>query len=123
MTTDNSIWKAEIKENRIKLFSFVIAVGLCVLFCGYFWVSGSSLSEQSYEIKLNEKINPNYAPVASLTRLPGIGIGRAKAIVDYRENFKEENDGHVFRNCDDLQKVKGIGPKIAQNISEWLKFE
>jgi DNA uptake protein ComE-like DNA-binding protein len=57
-----------------------------------------------------------------LRRLPGIGDGRAKKIAAYRENFSREN-GEAFRNCDDLQKVKGIGPKTTADICEWLKFE
>jgi competence ComEA-like helix-hairpin-helix protein len=86
----------------------------------------SSLLElgQSYEIGLDEKINPNDAPLASLVRLPGIGIGKASAIVAYRRDFSEQNDNKAaFENCDDLQKVKGIGPKTIENISEWLIFE
>jgi competence ComEA-like helix-hairpin-helix protein len=54
--------------------------------------------------------------------LPGIGVRRAEAIMDYRENFSKET-GKAFQNCDDLQKVKGIGPKIVEDICEWLKFE
>jgi len=56
--------------------------------------------------------------------LPGIGISRAGAIVAYRENIAEQNTGMpAFENPNDLQKVKGIGPKTVENISEWLKFE
>jgi DNA uptake protein ComE-like DNA-binding protein len=58
----------------------------------------------------------------SLRRLPGIGDGRARKIVAYRESFSREN-GKAFRNCDDLQKVKGIGPETAKDICEWLRFE
>jgi competence ComEA-like helix-hairpin-helix protein len=79
---------------------------------------------QSCQIVLDEQINPNDAPSASLVRLPGIGIGRAGAIVAYRDNFgKKNSNSRTFRNCEDLQKVKGIGPKTVENISEWLKFE
>jgi len=57
-------------------------------------------------------------------RLPGIGDVRVKAIIAYRENFSKKNSNSgAFRNCDDLQKVKGIGPKTAEDICEWLKFE
>jgi len=57
-----------------------------------------------------------------LARLPGIGLVRAEAIIAYRENFYD-NEARPFRDCDDLQKVRGIGPKTAANICEWLKFE
>ena len=117
----------EVRQNRIRAFAFVIAASLAVCFSTGFVVSslvefGSACG--GCEIELDEKINPNDAPVASLVRLPGIGITRAEAIVAYRENLtKQEANSPAFRNCDDLQKVKGIGPKTVGNISQWLKFE
>ncbi len=113
----------EAGQKRIQSFAFVISV--CVAVC----VSLGLISEfvgagQACEIKLESRINPNYAPVESLVRLPGIGVGRAGAIVAYRENFGgKDGESPAFRNCNDLQRVRGIGPKTVQNISEWLKFE
>jgi len=57
-------------------------------------------------------------------RLPGLGIGRAGAVVAYRENFrKNRGQGLAFEDCNDLLKISGIGPKTVQNISAWLEFE
>ena len=124
MAANNFIHRTEAGQNKIRAFAFVIAVSVCVLFSVCFLVSGLVGLRQSCEIRLESQINPNDAPSASLVRLPGIGIGRAGAIVAYRENFSEKNSGSpAFRNCDDLQKVKGIGPKTAEKICEWLKFE
>lgn len=114
------------RQHRLESFAFVIAAVLSVLFS--FGFAASDFSKrlgQPYKIKLDEQINPNDAPVASLIRLPGIGILRAKAIVAYRENFaRQNNGGSAFQNCDDLmKKVKGIGPKTVQNIREWLRFD
>ena len=120
----DSFIQTDTSQNRIQSFAFVIAVSAAVCFSICF--AGSSFSElgQSYEIGLDEKINPNDAPLASMVRLPSIGIGKASAIVAYRENFGRKDSGsRAFQNCDDLQKVKGIGPKTAQSICEWLKFE
>ena len=104
--------------------AFVIAVALCVLFSVGFMVSGFSKFTRESEIKLQSRINPNVASIASLVRLPGIGISRAAAVVAYRENFDgREPNRPAFQNYDDLQKVRGIGPKTAQNISRYLKFE
>ena len=119
----------EAGQNKIQSFAFVTAVFVSVCFSmgivsnlvGF----GSAFGPpQAGEIKLESRINPNDASAASLVRLPGIGIGKAGAIVAYRDNFSEQ-DGNspAFRNRDDLQKVKGIGPKTVQNISKWLKFE
>ena len=122
--TGNKLIQTDTRQNRIQSFAFVIAVSVAVCFSIGFAVSSLLELGQSYEIGLDEKINPNDAPLASLVRLPGIGIGKASAIVAYRRDFSERNDNKAaFENCDDLQKVKGIGPKTIENISEWLIFE
>jgi competence protein ComEA len=69
------------------------------------------------------RINPNVAPVASLTRLPGIGPARAGAIVDYRREVMEAGAKRAFTSCEDLERVRGIGPVTAGKISKWLKYE
>jgi len=73
---------------------------------------------------LADKINPNTATWASLARLPGIGITRARAIVEYREKAKASggNKGIVFSCCGDLTKIKGIGPVTVKKIEEYLVF-
>ena len=128
MLTDSFIQQTNARQKTIQSFAFVISVCLAVCFsCGFvsnLVRSGSAFSRG--EIELESRINPNDAPVASLVRLPGIGMARAGAIVEYRDRSRftgKDNHGPAFRNCDDLQKVSGIGPKTVQNISEWLKFE
>lgn len=113
----------EARQERIQSFAFVIGIIVAVCFSWAF-IASLTRPEQSYKIKLDEKINPNYAPVASLVRLPSIGLSRAEAIVAYRQNVStKDGRNNAFRNGDDLQKVKGIGLKIAEKISQWLKFE
>lgn len=113
----------EARQKRIQSFAFVISIAAAVCFSWGF-VANLAAHRQSYKIELDEKINPNNAPAASLVRLPGIGISRAEAIVKYREEFNQKSkNGPAFQSCDDLQKVKGIGPKTVKNISNWLKFE
>jgi competence ComEA-like helix-hairpin-helix protein len=104
--------------------AFVIAVLFGVLLSVGFGLSTFSKLRQACEIELESRINPNNASIASLVRLPGVGIGRAGAIVAYHENFRRRQpNGQPFQNSDDLQQVKGIGPKTVQNISKWLKFK
>lgn len=126
MITGRFIRKSDTDQERIQSFAFVIGVLLCVLF-SFGFVSnlvGLGLAVEGREFVLESRINPNNAPAASLIRLPGIGISRAQAIVAYREQFVGQGgSGAAFRVCDDLQKIKGIGPKTAEKISEWLKFE
>jgi len=124
VATDSFIQQANTSQNKIQSFAFCLALSAAVFISVCFVVSSLARFGQSCEIRLESRINPNYAPPASLARLPGIGLVRAEAIVAYRENFSKENgNSGAFRNCDDLQKVKGIGPKTAQNINQWLKFE
>ena len=114
------------RQSRIQSFAFVISV--CLAVCSSFgFISDLGRDELPFDrcdIELENRINPNDAPIKSLIRLPGLGIGRAGAIVTYRENFNGKDGGSpAFQDCDDLQKVKGIGPKTVQNISELLTFD
>ena len=119
VATDSFIQQADMSQNKIQSFAFCLALSAAVFISIYFVVSSAGRIEQPSGIRLESRINPNYAPQVSLMRLPGIGDRRAKAI----ENFSKENNNKAFENCDDLQKVKGIGPKTAADICEWLKFE
>jgi competence ComEA-like helix-hairpin-helix protein len=113
-------------QNKIQSFAFVIGVFLAFCFSLVFFEhpGRDKPAFSMCEIKLDSRVNLNNAPIESLVRLPDLGIGRAGAIVAYRDDFNKRNAGTpAFRNCNDLQKVKGIGPKIVQNISEWLRFD
>jgi len=124
MVSDTVIQQSDIKQSRIQSFAFVIAASAAVLSSTCFVVCSLAGLRLPVGIEVEARINPNDAPIASLVRLPGVGISRAEAIVAYRENFAEHEPSRpAFRNCDDLQKVKGVGPKTVKNISEWLKFE
>jgi DNA uptake protein ComE-like DNA-binding protein len=62
--------------------------------------------------------------VASLARLPGIGLTRARAIITLRNRLQNE-EGRIpaFRNADDLAQVKGIGPATVDGMRPWLRFD
>ena len=124
METDSFTQQSSDRQNRIQAFAFCLAVSIAFLFSIFFVVTNLSGSGQSHKITLDSRVNPNDASVSSLVRLPGIGISRAERIVAYRESFiKKFGSGPAFQNYNDLQKVKGIGPKTAQDICEWLKFD
>lgn len=123
MINANYVRRTEDRQSRTQSFAFIISVCGCFLFSIGFGASSLVGTELSFEIGLDERVNPNDAPIASLVRLPGIGIGRAEAIVAYREAFGKKGQSKAFQNSDDLQMVKGIGPKTAHNIRQWLKFE
>ena len=69
---------------------------------------------------LDSKINPNTASIGQLVQLPKIGPKKAQTIIEYRGRYQSKS---AFENIEDLQKVKGIGPKTAEEIQEWLVFE
>ena len=74
---------------------------------------------------LVDKINPNEASWASMARLPGIGMSKAKAIVRYRQQWREKYiDGEKpFKEGNDLCMIKGIGEKTVEKINEYLYFD
>lgn len=61
-----------------------------------------------------QRIDPNTAGIASLRRLPQIGMVRAEAIVEYRRN----STTRPFVVAEDLTKVTGIGPGIIHRIQQ-----
>ena len=68
-----------------------------------------------------QRINPNTASMASLVRLPGIGKARAMDVIHYRENHRANEA--VFWSAQDLESIRGIGPKTAAKLLPWLTFE
>ena len=55
-------------------------------------------------------ININTADAAAIAQMPGMTPKRADAVIDYRNNSGR------FSSCNDLQKVKGIGPKTVEKL-------
>lgn len=74
---------------------------------------------------LADTINPNTADWVSMTRLPGIGPTRAKAIVAFREQYLKHHpdETQAFRCAEDLTHIKGIGQTIRTQIEPFLSFE
>jgi len=125
VTADGSVvLRGQSQRQRLQSLGFAIGIGLCVLLSAGF--AGLALgrfggSEQRFEF--DSRVNPNTAPVASLVRLPGIGLAKAAAIVAYRRSVARAGADHTaFEKPQDLQKVKGIGPKTVEKLREFLKF-
>ncbi|HEX2678029.1 MAG TPA: helix-hairpin-helix domain-containing protein [Polyangiales bacterium] len=62
-------------------------------------------------------VNINTATADELTRLPGVGPGRAKAILELRGRIKR------FEKVDDLMRVKGIGRATFRKLRPMLTIE
>lgn len=69
----------------------------------------SSVDEQPSS---SQKININAAGIGELDSLPGIGPAYAQRIIDYR------NANGGFKSIEDIQKVKGIGPKTFEKMKD-----
>jgi competence protein ComEA len=72
--------------------------------------SNPSSASQSVARAPTGLININTATAAELEELPGIGPSYAKGIIDYR------TQNGPFVRVDDLDKVKGIGPKTLEKL-------
>jgi competence protein ComEA len=61
-----------------------------------------------------QKVNINSAGLWLLETLPGIGVYKAQAIIDYR------NSNGPFHSTDELTRVAGIGDATYQKIKELI---
>jgi competence protein ComEA helix-hairpin-helix repeat region len=66
------------------------------------------------EACLPQKVDLNRAEPWLLEALPGIGEGRAQAIIDYR------NENGPFKRIEDLLQVKGIGEGTFDKIKDYI---
>jgi competence ComEA-like helix-hairpin-helix protein len=105
---------------KVEISAFALAVCLCLLLSVFFLFGGLSESGAGSNVKIAGRINPNTASIESLMRLDGIGASRAYDIVQYRRNCDREK---AFELADDLQAIRGIGPKTVEKIEGWLCFD
>lgn len=63
------------------------------------------------------KVNINSASVEQLASLNGVGMAKAKAIIEYRNQIGE------FKSIEELAMVKGIGKATLEKNKENLTLE
>jgi len=63
---------------------------------------------------VSQKIDLNTASVTELQTLPGVGISKAKAIIDYRETVGP------FLEVAQITQVKGIGEKMLSKLQQYV---
>lgn len=74
--------------------------------------SGNTASGSGYVSGGSRLVNINTADKEQLTSLPGIGAGKAQAIIAYREA------GGVFRTIEDIMQVDGIKAGVYDKIKD-----
>ena len=85
------------------------------------WISQGGLSGRLIEVERAEplsaafQVDPNTADWPELVQLPGIGPTLARRIVQSRQT-----DG-PFLDHEDIQRVRGIGPKTLDGIRPYLR--
>jgi competence ComEA-like helix-hairpin-helix protein len=109
--------QSEKEQTRIQSLAFLLSICVCAALAVYFIFSYTAAANSGGKIVLDDKINPNTETAVSMTRLPSFGAKKAAAVVEYRQS------GNVFKNADDLDKVKGIGPKTVEGVRPYLKFK
>jgi DNA uptake protein ComE-like DNA-binding protein len=73
--------------------------------------------------ELADRLDPNTAPWEELVALPTLGEKRAKAIVEYRDEWRARHPGEpAFKALIDLAAVKGIGASTLETIGPHVMF-
>ena len=73
--------------------------------------------------ELADRLDPNVAPWEELVALPTLGEKRAKAIVEYRDDWRTRHPNEpAFKTLIDLAGVKGIGASTLENIGPHVTF-
>jgi competence ComEA-like helix-hairpin-helix protein len=109
--------QSEQKQASLQSLAFLLSICICAAVAAWCIFSYPAAGGSSEKIVLDNKINPNADTAVSMARLPSLGAVKAKAIWEHRQN------GTIYKNADDLDNVKGIGPKTVENVRPYLKFE
>jgi Helix-hairpin-helix motif len=101
---------------------FLICVGVG-LWQNPAYVANPFAEPGARQAELADRIDPNVADAATLAALPSMGLARAQAIVAYRERSRAgDSKKVVFKQLDDLMRVKGVGYALTRLAEPYLMF-
>lgn len=97
-----------------RIYGFLPVLFCLMMLAGYgsvpVWAADPGVSPKTR----TQKIDLNHATVEELTALPGVGMKKAEAILEYRK------ENGPFASTDQLLKVKGIGEKLLAEIKPMI---
>lgn len=106
-------------DRDIAVFTALAAIVLILLVARWLQISGWGQHEVVIErlqpLELTYKLDLNTATWVELSQLEGVGETLALRIVEHREK------NGPFRAVDDLDAVKGIGPKTLDRLRPFLR--
>ena len=109
------LWLTNRDQWLVVIVSVVVVVLLAVKWQKLRYVDRSEIIVQRESEDIGYQIDLNSATWIELTQLRDVGPVTAKAIVSNREEFGR------FTSIDDLQRVKGVGPKTVEKNRRWLR--
>jgi len=119
-TTDDDVppsWREQIRaglpqgrEPKAWGITLLVLIAVCVLGTRFFATAAATNPPRL-------RIDPNRAPLYELMLLENIGETTALKIIAEREQ------NGPFRSVEDLQRVKGIGPKTIESIRDSVTIE
>lgn len=81
----------------------------------YITSSKSDSADDSQNV--TKRVNINTAAESELDELPGIGLTRARAIIEYR------NENGAFKSIADIKNVSGIGDGVFEEIKDYITVD
>ena len=107
-------WLTDQERKVLLLIAALILIGALLRF---FHIQDVSRGRIYASPTINKiKIDVNQAGPVELQTSPGIGPVTAQRIIEHRSSYGS------FADLEDLEKVKGIGPKKSQRMKEYIIF-
>jgi len=114
-TLSSFLWLTNRDQWLVVIVSVVVVILLAVKWQNLRYIDRSQIIVQRGGEDIGYRIDLNAATWVELTQLRDVGPVTAKRIVSNREEFGP------FSSIDDLQRVKGIGPKTVEKNRRWLR--